>query len=1002
MKKTYYFLGLLFTVLFIGIGNINNAFAQDKLVSVELPNGTTTISDEITDATSGYKLSYYNMKYQEVQSNKTYYQFNSGLGSYVKIEAPSGEHFQIGDIIIIDTYVNRSASDSRMVSIYDRVNYTSGGIVVGSKSVGGSVVTACSITLGSNLPENTNVLYMPATSSINAYVNIHGVEVYGERGKKAKLASLTVGGTANLNGYKVNYMVDAMASETTAAISYTKESDKDVTLAISDVQTIAVDTPSELTNWSNMPATVNIPATPGNTYYYYVRSSLADHETIYYELEITRRNTADVIYNYDLTVNPITSVEDPTLSNIVNTAGYHSSHGWRFNYASGSTFQVKVSGDAIIKLRGCMWNSQESKITATVSNTAAGNIVPASQVSPINDCAGYNNFYYAGEANTITFTYSGVAFLSYVTIINEGSGEADLRAVFAGEKEISLADFQNGEYTLANMGYVATPSATDAFSNLALAMKKGLTAPNVSGSLNSNECIYTYSFTFNGTDYKIHLPYEREIGYTENAAEQRYDITTSFGLRTVVDMINKGTSAYPTIYLPNGTYDLGDTDGSYQHGISLTAANVIMIGESRQARITGKYYGVTSSVVEVKGANTIIRNLTIENLVGDNGVAPALSTGGDNIFFDNVQIIGWQDTYVGGGGKHLFNECTIAGSVDFICNGDAVDYFLRCELQLQYRKNGGYITAPQGQSYFRDCRVTNVSANATTMSGNFALARPWRETGKAFFINTTFDIVANLGFTGMSGNIFPLGSSGSVGNLKEADGTLLSFNNAAEIPAYTMTEANIISYSSVYNMCGTTLAALISEPVIIPANQYTTLYAADALIVPSGITAYAVESINDDYIQLGEMYAAGETIPACTPVVLTAEVNEETVFRFMYAPNNVSGLFSGTNLLSGSLVHKTLSDNSVKYYTLGSDNGVAAFLQQGNSLQIDANSAYLTLSNETINVLPLTANPTSITIPNIDKTTDDGYLYDLQGRRVFDPQKGQIYIVNGNKVLYLK
>lgn len=1003
MKNKKFYWQLAFVLLFLGVG-IHTGMAQDKLLSVEFPNGTTGISGEVVDAKTGYKLTYYNMQYLENKDDKSYYQFHSQHGSFVKIEAPAGEYFEQGDEIRIDTYVNRSSSDSKTISVYDRVDYANGALV-GTAVAPGSVVAVYSIVLDSRLPDNTNVLYMPATSSINSYINIHGVEAYGDRGNKAKLATLTVGGTANLDGYKVSYTVDAAAAETSVAISYTKESGKDVTLAISAVQTTSLDNPGELSNWtSGVPASVAIPMIPGDSYYYYIRSSLAAHETVYYEVKITRRNTEDVVYNYDLTVNPINSVEDPALSNIINTSGYHSGHGWRFNYGAGNTLQVKVTGDAIIKLRGCGYNDEKSTIVATVNNETVGDIVPAYQVTAVKDCAGYNNFYYAGEANTITFTYPDVAFLSYITIINEGTAEADLRAIFVGENELSLSDFNNNEYTLTNIGYIVNPENKESFPNVNFAMKKGVTAPIANGMLNAANHLYTYVFEFEGTTYKVHIPYESEVGYTENEVEQRYDIGTAYGLKTVTDMINKGTAIYKTIYLPNGIYDLGDIDGSYQHGITLSAPNVILLGESLDARITGKYRGVTSSVVEIKGANTVVRNLTIENLVGDNGVAPALSTDGDNLLFDKVQLISWQDTYVGGGAPHLFHECIIVGSVDFICNGGAVDYFLRCELQFQYRKSGGYISAPQGKTFFRDCRVTNAPANTTSMSGNFSLARPWNaDTGQAFFINTIFDIVPNLGFVTMGGKDFKAGSFGSIGNIKESDGTLLTFNNAPTTPDYTMTEQDIETYSSVYGICGATLAALVSEPVVIPAYQFTTLYVSDALIVPAGVTAYAIVKTNYDYVELGELYAEGGVIPAFTPVVLEAEVDKETMFHFMYAGSG-HGASTELNSLSGSLVHQVLSESTVNYYTLDNSNEVTAFTKQGNKVQIAANTAYLTLGSiVTADRLLLKKDiETSITNPTLDEeVVGETTIYDLQGRKVLYPKKGQIYIINGKKRILL-
>ena len=41
-------------------------------------------------------------------------------------------------------------------------------------------------------------------------------------------------------------------------------------------------------------------------------------------------------------------------------------------------------------------------------------------------------------------------------------------------------------------------------------------------------------------------------------------------------------------------------------------------------------------------------------------------------------------------------------------------------------------------------------------------------------------------------------------------------------------------------------------------------------------------------------------------------------------------------------------------------------------------------------------------IDNVEITEEkkDDYIYDLHGRRVFEPQKGNLYIINGNKVIF--
>ncbi len=820
--------------------------------------------------------------------------------------------------------------------------------------------------------------------------------------EQAGLASLTIGGTAHLSGYKVSYSVEGTSAETTATLHYTKEDGKNVTLALSAPQTSPVKDPAELGDWSNtIPSSLVIPEAVGSTSYYYLRSSLDGLETIYYEIEVIRRSVADVVYRYDLSVNPITSEEDPTLSNIVqNTSGYHSHHGWRFNYASGSTLKVKVTGDAIVELGGSAYNNPElARVTASADNPAIGSIVPNCKVTAVNGGMS-NRFYYAGGANTLTFTYEDVCFCTSITINNEGSGKADLRAVFVGETELALKDFTDGICTLKNLGYLPQPSGY-AFPGIAFAMKNPSNAPTATGSLNTISHYYVHSFEYEGGTYEVRIPYESEIGYSVNNTEKRYEISTSFGLKTVADMINKGTAAYKTIYLPNGTYDFGVVEGGYLNGFTISASGVTLVGESQDARIIGLFGGITSSIMNLTGDNITVRTLTLaasdgDKLVGLRGVSLAAGTSGDNIFFDRVKLIGGQDTYCGGsnkdaGCKHLFYECTIVGTVDFICSGGdkTVDYFLRCDIQF---REGGVMSAPMGQVYLRDCSISDFLGSAKSANKAFSLGRPWRDTGKVFAINTTFNILPDYGFVGMSGGVFPAGSAGTAGNLNPANGTLFEIANPAQDPQpLPMTEATINTYTSIYTMCGPTLAALTSEPVTIPASQYTTLCAADALVVPDGVAAYIVESVENGAVKLSKAYSSGETIPACTPVLLKAEVNEETVFQFAYAPK-AGSITPEKNLLSGSLVHQDISSGNLFTYNAAT----GTFSKQNGNVRIKANTAYLVLDNVPADHLPLT-DPVGILAPSIDKEVES--IYDLQGRPASNPQEGQIYIVNREKEL---
>jgi pectinesterase len=165
----------------------------------------------------------------------------------------------------------------------------------------------------------------------------------------------------------------------------------------------------------------------------------------------------------------------------------------------------------------------------------------------------------------------------------------------------------------------------------------------------------------------------------------------------------------------------------------------------------GKGVGTFGSyTMSVEADDFIVRNVTIENAVGDTGQAVALSANGERHIYDNCRLLGWQDTLFAGRGRHYYAGCYIEGRVDFIFGG-ATAVFEKCEL---HSKNGGYVTAastPKGQPYgyvFINCKLTGDPApfNPATVDpfttkrpgkpGKLTLlGRPWRADANVTFIN---------------------------------------------------------------------------------------------------------------------------------------------------------------------------------------------------------------------------------------------------------------------------
>ena len=124
-------------------------------------------------------------------------------------------------------------------------------------------------------------------------------------------------------------------------------------------------------------------------------------------------------------------------------------------------------------------------------------------------------------------------------------------------------------------------------------------------------------------------------------------------------------------------------------------------------------------------------NLTFENSAGPVGQALAIRVDGDRASFRNCRFLGWQDTILLNRGRQYFENCTIAGHVDFIF-GAATAWFEHCEI---HARRNGYLTAastPQDQPFgfvFSQCNITGEPGVKTV------LGRPWRIYASTIYLD---------------------------------------------------------------------------------------------------------------------------------------------------------------------------------------------------------------------------------------------------------------------------
>jgi pectinesterase len=137
-------------------------------------------------------------------------------------------------------------------------------------------------------------------------------------------------------------------------------------------------------------------------------------------------------------------------------------------------------------------------------------------------------------------------------------------------------------------------------------------------------------------------------------------------------------------------------------------------------------------------------DITFENTAGPVGQALAIRVDSERAVFRRCRFLGWQDTLFLNRGRQYFEDCYIAGHVDFIF-GAATAFFERCHIHCL--KNG-YISAAStydNQRFgfvFSNCKITGESADVRTYLG-----RPWRDFSSVVYLNTEMsEVVRPVGW----------------------------------------------------------------------------------------------------------------------------------------------------------------------------------------------------------------------------------------------------------------
>jgi pectinesterase len=132
------------------------------------------------------------------------------------------------------------------------------------------------------------------------------------------------------------------------------------------------------------------------------------------------------------------------------------------------------------------------------------------------------------------------------------------------------------------------------------------------------------------------------------------------------------------------------------------------------------------------------QSITFENSAGPLNPAIAINVSADQAVFRHCQFRGWQDTLLANRGRQYYEDCYVAGHVDFIF-GAAMAWFQHCELHC---RDGGAVTAastPAEQPYgfvFSGCKITADYHFRRTSRPTTLLGRPWGRYASVIYLNT--------------------------------------------------------------------------------------------------------------------------------------------------------------------------------------------------------------------------------------------------------------------------
>lgn len=473
------------------------------------------------------------------------------------------------------------------------------------------------------------------------------------------------------------------------------------------------------------------------------------------------------------------------------------------------------------------------------------------------------------------------------------------------------------------------------------------------------------TITFDGTAYvhkvsvynvKDFVEYDESSGY--------YVVPANDANSFLIALASANATGNARIFLPNGTYDLGQLVLT-----TISGNNISIIGESMEGTVI-----VNAPLVENEGIGTTatllntsnglyLQDLTLKNALdyyksGAAGRAVCLQDKGQNTICKNVKMLSYQDTYYSNRASNFYwEDSEIHGTVDYLC-GDGSVVYNRVALVNESRSASGntgsdviaapYTTAGLWGYVFLDCTVRSESKD-------FTFARSWGGESKATFIRTR--VLDN--------------------SLSASRWTASGMNVAAyAFKEYQTTDANgsvTTPASNVVNFTHST-GNRSYETVLTDeeAAQYTVanIYGEWA---PDQTAAQAVIADDSDLKALADAYIVN--------IATTDELNVQELLPTRLTDALIPEILEQAELVGFDRI-QTIQLRAAN--SRGGFGPVYEFYNKANAVNGKSGFAPLYTSYTGIETIETQA-------------TQAGPIFDLQGREINRPAAGQLYIQNGVK-----